>query len=770
MVDSSETKEHGTLERYTAPADKGRKRLMPSRTLVRRGPSTLCILLLVSTASTTVWAKNDELRLPPPTFAEATEHLRDGRVLEAMSLLEDQLEATGAETSGNDLPHLEALVLRATLSGHLGRYLDSEADWRAVIEREVSMRTFARRALVTSLANRGALAEAAPILAELNRSDASRHLELTLRVADGYRASGETSAARRLYQQVIGRQSRGVQGDAARLGVAASWEQDGDMNAALTALREAKIHHRRPNTFEAAVTSERRLLAAIGGELTPFGEAEYRTLVRRLRNASRFRMALALIDEWSAHAPDRRNDEIEAERITTLYVQRANADAVASAQAFYHRFPDSPLVPGIRLTDFRLAVRMVDTGRARQSGLDLWEGRVPAATPSQRRDAATLLAAYLVAVGDVAGGLDLYRQLFQSSQSADEQRAVLWRAGIAALRDGQNERALANLRGLIGRGPSGDLAAAGLYWLGVAEGRDDIDAGTHTLETVARRFPYHYYGMRARERLLRLTGEVADPSDETTLTFPQLTLDQTTEKRAEYRAAMVLARAGLVDDAAWYLRRLLAARRDQGLALLTARASADAGDYASVARILVNHFGLFLQRPARELPDDFWTLVYPRPFWDAVSRSGTTHGVDPLLLVSLMRQESRFDPDARSTVGAVGLFQIMTYTALALAQRAGVADALGPGTIDESVLAQPTINSLIAARLTGDLLGMFDGASAPVAASYNAGEERVAVWWATSRELSEDFFVDTIPYSETRRFVREVLANRAAYERIYGDQ
>ena len=62
---------------------------------------------------------------------------------------------------------------------------------------------------------------------------------------------------------------------------------------------------------------------------------------------------------------------------------------------------------------------------------------------------------------------------------------------------------------------------------------------------------------------------------------------------------------------------------------------------------------------------------------------------------------------------------------------------------------------------------MFGGALAPVIASYNAGEERVAIWWESARDLPEDLFVDTIPYSETRRFVREVLANVAGYHRVY---
>ena len=61
------------------------------------------------------------------------------------------------------------------------------------------------------------------------------------------------------------------------------------------------------------------------------------------------------------------------------------------------------------------------------------------------------------------------------------------------------------------------------------------------------------------------------------------------------------------------------------------------------------------------------------------------------------------------------------------------------------------------------------GALAPVIASYNSGEERVSVWLKSAFDLREDFFIDTIPYRETRRFVREVTANVAGYHRVSGD-
>lgn len=737
-------------------------KIVAPHTLVRNWPIILSILFATASPS---WAQTKDLHLPPPTFTDATKTFQAGRFREALTILDGQLESTTSE----DLP-LEALVLRAELYGHLGYYQESITDWQTVMDRAVWMRTFARRALVKNLAGRDLAKQSDSILSDLTREDLNRHLDVTLIVADAYRNTGDTLAARRLYRQVVNRQPRGPLGDAGRLGIAAAWEQAGDVASAIVALHETKIHHSQSTTFEVALTSERRLVAQHGVASREFTETQYRTLVHRLRNASRFELARELIEDWrNSNTAEQQQDQIEAEWIATLYAQRANEEGVAACQEFYEHFPQSPLLPNIRLTDFRLAVRMVDTERAKRRGLDIWEGRVPSATPNQRRSAATLLAAYLVAVGDIIDGLDLYRELFTSAQSPDEERAVLWKAGVAALRIGQTERALVNLRSLIDRNPSGELVPAGLYWLGVAELQGNTEAGIRTLNSVVRRFPYHYYGIRAQERLRRLTDNT-DTVGEATLTFPQLSVTQQTTDRAEYRAAMTLARAGLVDDAAWYLRRLLSGQDNKALALLAARASAQANSYANVGRILVNHFSPFLQRPSLGLPDDFWRLVYPRPFWDAVTQSGTNHAVDPFLLVSLMRQESRFDPNARSNVGAIGLFQIMTYTAEALAHRAGVPNVLDNGSVNESTLAHPAVNSAIAARLTADLLGIFDGANAPVAASYNAGEDRVAIWWAAASGVPEDFFVDTIPYSETRRFVREVLANRSAYERVYGGQ
>ena len=663
-------------------------------TLKRRGAARIaCLFSLLAGAAALAQETESsaDLRLPPPTFAGASAQLQAGRPADALASLE-----RNAAIAGTSPPALEHTILRATLLAGAGRAVEAESAWRAVIERAVFMRTFARRAIVESAASRGAPADAEPFLAELTRGDPARHRDLVLRVAEAYLTTGAPLRAAALYREVLAATSAGADADAARLGLADALEAAGDRAGALATLREAQLRHRTAAAFVAGRREARRLANARGETLSPFTETEYRGLVRRLRNASRFEPALALLDEWAAAFPGRGSRErIAAERIETLYAQRDNEAAVAACAAFRDRFPSSPLAPAIRLTEFRLAVRMGDMDRARRLGADLWEGRVPGATSAQRRGAGVLLAAALVATGDVEGGLALFPGLFETAPTPDDQRAILWRAGVAAVRAGQYERALTNLRSLIEREPDGNLALAAQYWLGVAhEQRGDRAAAAGAFEPLAMRYPYHYYGLTARRRLTEIRGrpdaglEALPP-----LEFPSLALDPASRRRAEFRAAMALARAGLIDDAAWYLRRLLSrSRGDRALALLTARASSQAGDHASAARVLFNHFTAYFNRPARGLPDDFLSMAYPRPFWDTVVDSARAHGADPVLLVSLMRSESRFDPAARSAVGAVGLLQIMPYTAEALAERAGVGDILAGG-IDDATLAEPASTS-----------------------------------------------------------------------------
>lgn len=707
-------------------------------------------------------ATTETLDLPSPTYEKVVNLWKKGEAAKALDHLETEI---GSLTT--PIP-VEAEILRATLFGVLKQPEASELHWKKVIDSTLWMRTFARRSIIKSLLLRDKAELAEPFLRDLMRSDPTRHLDLAILVAESHASLGKLKPSSHLYRQVIAQQPKGRLANMARLGLARTLEKQGQLKETLELLTVTKLFHTDPDTFKKANLHQKRLTSEHNANARILTEIEYRNLVRRLRASSSFQLALETIEEWRKSVPlTRQNDLIEYEYIETLYAQRENMMAVSAAENFFQRFPTSGFWADVMLTRFRLAVRMSDTENARELGLNLWQSNLPHTTEKHRRGAGVLLAAYLVAIGDLSGGLDIYRDLFRHSENPDDQRAYLWRAGVAALHDGQHDRAVMNLRALLDRNPTGDLAPAGLYWLAVAETFSDRHSAERRFKTLVKRFPFHYYGLRAKTRLANLVGIESSPNDlSPQSSFPELTLTTQVQTKPEYKAAMALARAGLIEDAAWYLRRLLnRSKGNRGLAFLTARASAQANEHSSVTKILVNHFSTFMQRPARNLPEDFWKLVYPRPFWEQVNTAAVNNNIDPNVLYALMRQESRFDPAARSAVGAIGLFQIMPYTANAFAKNIGI-----DTVINETSLMLPSINTAIAAKLTSDLSLMFDQDFAPIAASYNAGEDRVKLWWDSASNADEDFFVDLIPYSETRRFVREVLTNYAAYQRIYSEK
>ena len=127
-------------------------------------------------------------------------------------------------------------------------------------------------------------------------------------------------------------------------------------------------------------------------------------------------------------------------------------------------------------------------------------------------------------------------------------------------------------------------------------------------------------------------------------------------------------------------------------------------------------------------------------------------------MIGLARQESHFNRMARSPVGAVGLFQVMPYTAAELDP-----EFTNPAAMDR--LVQPEVSAELAAKLLSSLYARFQGALAPTIASYNADKERVQVWWDAAKGLPEELFIDSIPYQQTRAYVRQVLTNYAMYQR-----
>jgi len=136
--------------------------------------------------------------------------------------------------------------------------------------------------------------------------------------------------------------------------------------------------------------------------------------------------------------------------------------------------------------------------------------------------------------------------------------------------------------------------------------------------------------------------------------------------------------------------------------------------------------------------------------------------LDPFLLYGMMRQESHYRENIVSPAGAMGLLQIMPGTGCRLADEAGW------NSFYVSWLQDPLTNIELSIRYVKKLEHIFPHQWYATVASYNAGEKVVAEWIKAREGLSEEEFIEEIPYGETRDYVKKVYTNWKAYQTIYG--
>jgi soluble lytic murein transglycosylase len=159
---------------------------------------------------------------------------------------------------------------------------------------------------------------------------------------------------------------------------------------------------------------------------------------------------------------------------------------------------------------------------------------------------------------------------------------------------------------------------------------------------------------------------------------------------------------------------------------------------------------------AREFDD--LEIRYPIAFKDLVHEYAARRGLEPAVMFSLIRSESAFNETARSPAGALGLMQVMPATGKLTAKRIGMS-----GFKTASLLTAED-NVMIGSAYLRDMLDRFDGNLAMAAAAYNAGPHRVKTWRPQQDCIEADIWVDTIPFTETRRYVRNVLFVTALYQ------
>lgn len=363
----------------------------------------------------------------------------------------------------------------------------------------------------------------------------------------------------------------------------------------------------------------------------------------------------------------------------------------------------------------------------------LWEERLGAFPEDNQRHGwgiVAMAAARQVRPEAVAWYLRAHDQMSESQR--------IWRIRTM-LRAG---RWLDVFQGIVGLPQETQQEAVWRYWK--ARALQALNAGFQANQLYAQLSrEIHYYGLLAYEELpVRLEAR----PDDSRPTPEQIAA---VEARSGIARALFLRKLNLQIDAAaeweWALRGM------DDMAILAAAELARRAEWYDRAIVTAEK-----TREAHSID-----LRYLTPYRDLAEAQAGKNGLDPAWVYGLMRQESRFVDYARSRVGAQGLMQIMPATAKWLGSQMGLDRKA------HTRMHEPETNIRFGTYYLKRLLDSLGGSPVLATAAYNAGPGRARRWQADTA-LEGAIYMETIPFTETREYVKKVMANAMHYNRRLG--
>jgi len=307
--------------------------------------------------------------------------------------------------------------------------------------------------------------------------------------------------------------------------------------------------------------------------------------------------------------------------------------------------------------------------------------------------------------------------------------------------------------------PSADTyRSATLFWLGETEAAlGNAEAQAQHQRILTEEFPFNFYGIYSHEIRGLDIRQFLTRQEGQDLAERKFGLGEVERKRL--RRAESLIAAGLPGRARFELNLLEKGRDNPAYMFYLTRLLERAGAFQKAMRlswtIARRHNNL------DRLSQDLSESLFPQAYLEKVRKAATKHDLDPLLVISLIRQESAFDPEVISTANAIGLMQLLPGTAAHVAR---TRQARAP-TAEE--LQNPATNIELGTDYLNSLLETFDGNFVHALAAYNAGPRKVKSWLRIRADLGPLEFIESIPYNETRNYVKQILRNYAIYQALY---
>ena len=364
--------------------------------------------------------------------------------------------------------------------------------------------------------------------------------------------------------------------------------------------------------------------------------------------------------------------------------------------------------------------------------------------------------------------IDCYRELQERFPNGSRASYAHWKVGWLSLRQGRAAEARKELEDQIALYPASSEIPAALYWRArLAEDDHDLAMARAFYQTLSQRYRNYYYGELARQRLAKIPHS-GEPMHYAILDrVPPLSAsdsiedDPVPDDNLRVQKAELLANGGLLDLAARELHAAAQEEKGDWAPAELARLYQEAGRYDAAIETLKHAAPNYFAVDLPDLPRSYWEGLFPKAFWTDVKKFSSDNGLDPYLVAALIRQESAFNPNAVSHANAVGLMQLLPKVGRGMAKQEKLRH------FNTQELFQPRINLQLGTRYFRSMVDRF-GSFEYALAAYNAGVDRVQDWSKQETFRDPEEFVESIPFTETREYVENIMRNVNVYRQLYG--
>ncbi|HSE98444.1 MAG TPA: transglycosylase SLT domain-containing protein [Blastocatellia bacterium] len=534
-----------------------------------------------------------------------------------------------------------------------------------------------------------------------------------------------------------------------------------------------RIYFELPATVAGARAEER--LAALGATVkdNPGSFDEMLSRAGFLFNAKQYAEAARAYDELIARFPEaERNDETQLRRGVSLLNSKQPAQAVLPLSRVSSRNAELHVE-----ALFNQAEALRRSNRVAESGVIV--DRLLAQYPKNRRAGEALygLATFLDKQGRASEAAARYRQLVAAYPGSEYAAEASYNLGWQAYKDKRYTDAARILQQHLAsyRYPQTKFIGEAGLWAAKSEelmGNHARALALYDLVNERYRYGYHGYisGLRAnalRRRSPGLKSEAAKPGSDLERIRANVTYVENIRETADGSEAPRATRAddlqaiGLDELVIKELNEALAsAPSSPRLNLKLAQVYSGRGENFQATLILRRGYPDIYSYRDSDLPREAWEIFFPLVEWETIKTEARRYGIDPFIAAGLIRQESVFNPNAISRVGARGLMQVMPATGQLISRRQG------NGNVTAAELHNPSLNIKLGMNYLAQMLGQF-GRIEYAAAGYNAGPGRAKRWIAERGSLDIEDWIESIPFTETRGYVQGVLRYAANYRRFY---